>query len=129
MNGAIWLERQDKTRTVPFEKIEMLVIRLYYLETRKKMQILTVKVEPETKKKLQKLAKRKGYKSISDVVRSALEEHLAKQRSEIIPSEELDALIKQARDMSNDQYERIASKVFRNKKTAAELVNEARGGA
>ncbi len=92
------------------------------------MEILNVKVEKDTKKKLERLAKRKGYKNMSEAVRKTLEEHF-KEHPELMGPKELNVLIKKADEMSDKEYEKIATRVFRSRKTAAELVTEMRGGS
>lgn len=89
------------------------------------MEILNVKVEKETKEKVERLVKARGYKNKSEAVRSIIEEHL-QEHPELFASEEVAELVREAERMSDAQFDRLAAQVFRGSRTAAELVAEGR---
>jgi Arc/MetJ-type ribon-helix-helix transcriptional regulator len=89
------------------------------------MEILNVKVETETKEKLERLVKRRAYKNKSEAVRKMLEEHF-KEHPELFAPDQLAEVLKGADGMSDAEFSRIAADVFRGPRTAAELVAEGR---
>ncbi len=90
------------------------------------MEVLNVKVDRETKDKLERLVKRRVYQNKSEAVRRMLEEHF-REHVELFASEEFEGLVKEAEKMTEREFERIAGEVFRGRKTAAEMVAEGRG--
>ncbi len=91
------------------------------------MEILNVKVEKETKEKLQRLVKRKAFRNTSEAVRKMLGDHF-KEHPELFASDEVERLMREAEKMTDAQFEKLSAQVFRGRKTAAELVKDARGG-
>lgn len=89
------------------------------------MEVLNVKVEKDTVEKLDRLVKRKAYKNKSEAVRSLLEEHF-KEHPQLFDFDEMKELLKQADEMSDEQFEKLAAKVFKGTKTAAQMVAEGR---
>jgi len=89
------------------------------------MEILNVKVEKETREKLERLVKRGAFKNKSEAVRRMLEEHI-EEHPELFVSDDLVEALKEAEEMSDEQFERLAAEIFRGPKTAAELVAEGR---
>ena len=89
------------------------------------MEILNVKVEKEMKEKLMALVRRKIYRNTSEAVRRMLGEHL-QEHPELFASEDLLEALREADEMSDEEFERLAVKVFRGPKTAAEIVAEGR---
>lgn len=89
------------------------------------MEILNVKVEKETKEKLEALVRRKVYKNTSEAVRKMLEEHL-QEHPELFASIDLLEALREADEMPDEEFERLAARVFRGPKTAAEIVAESR---
>lgn len=89
------------------------------------MEILNVKVEKETLEKLDKLVRKRTYKNKSEAVRKMLEEHF-EEHPELFGSEELEEILKQSDNMSDEQFEKLAARVFKGPKTAAQLVAEGR---
>ncbi len=89
------------------------------------MEILNVKVERETKEKLERLVKSRGYENKSEALRKMIEEHF-REHPEIFAPEDLDEIVKEADKISDKAYDRMAAKVFKGKKTAAEIVAEGR---
>ncbi len=60
-------------------------------------------------------------------MRRIIEEHL-EEHPELFASDELEKIVKEASKMSDAGFDRLAAKIFRGPKTAAELVGEGRGG-
>ena len=89
------------------------------------MEILNVKVEKETKEKIEKLVRIKGFKNKSEALRRLIEEHFD-EHPELFAEEDLEEAIEEADKMSDGELERLASEIFKGKKTAAELVAEGR---
>ncbi len=89
------------------------------------MEILNVKVEKETIEKLERLIKKKAYKNKSEAVRKMLREHF-EEHPEIFGLDELQGILREADDMSDQQFEKLATRVFRGTKTAAQLVTQGR---
>lgn len=89
------------------------------------MEVLNVKVEKETIEKLDKLVRKKSYKNKSEAVRKMLEEHF-EEHPELFGSDELEGILKQADRMSDQQFEKLAVRVFKGTKTAAQIVAEGR---
>ena len=89
------------------------------------MEILNVKVEKETKEKIERLVKARGYKNKSEVVRRIVEEHL-KEHPELFASDDIQEIAKEAEKMSDQDFDKLAYEVFGGPKTAAELVAEGR---
>jgi Arc/MetJ-type ribon-helix-helix transcriptional regulator len=89
------------------------------------MEILNVKVEKDTIEKLERLIKKKAYKNKSEAVRKMLEEHF-EEHPEIFGPDELQGILREADYMSDQQFEKLAAKVFKGTKTAAQLVAQGR---
>lgn len=89
------------------------------------MEILNVKVEKETVEKLDRLVRKKAYKNKSEAVRKMLEEHF-EEHPELFGLDELKGIFNEADKMPDKQFEKLAAKVFRGAKTAAQLVAEGR---
>lgn len=89
------------------------------------MEVLNVKVEKETMEKLDKLVRKKAYKNKSEAVRKVLEEHF-EEHPELFGSYELEAMLKQSREMTDEQFDKLAARVFKGTKTAAQIVAEGR---
>jgi Arc/MetJ-type ribon-helix-helix transcriptional regulator len=89
------------------------------------MEIINVKLKKETKQKIERLVKDRGYKNKSEALRAMLEEHF-KEHPELFSSDELKMMDKEASKMSDETFDRIAAEVFKGSKTAAELVAEGR---
>ncbi|MGI0080147.1 MAG: ribbon-helix-helix domain-containing protein [Nitrososphaerales archaeon] len=92
------------------------------------MEIVNVKVKKDTKEKLGRLVKRKAYANMSDAVRTMLEEHLREHPELFTSDQELDKVIREAEKMTDDQFRKIAAKIFAGRKTASEIVRDSRGG-
>ena len=89
------------------------------------MEVLNVKVEKGTKEKVERLVKARGYKNRSEAVRSIIREHL-EEHPEYFAEEDMAALLAEAQEMSDDEFDRLAALVFKGSKSAAELVAEGR---
>ncbi len=89
------------------------------------MEILNVKVEKETKEKIERLVKARGYKNKSEALREIIEEHF-EEHPELFAADDLEEIVKEANDMSDAEFDRLAADIFRGTKTAAELVGEGR---
>ena len=89
------------------------------------MEILNVKVRKETKEKIERLVKARGYKSKSEALRKMIEEHF-EEHPELFADDDVEEVIKEARKMSDMEFDRLAAEIFRGSKTAAELVGEGR---
>ena len=101
---------------------------LYYVTQRyyRRMEVLNVKVEKETKEKIERLVKAKGYKNKSEAVRDIIEEHF-EEHPELFASDELEEIEQEAGKLSDAGFDRLAAEIFRGPRTAAELVGEGRG--
>lgn len=101
--------------------------RLLYYVTSKyyAMEVLNIKVEKETKEKLERLIKREIYKNKSEAVRKILENHF-EEHPELFASDELAKILKEADKMSDKEFVKLAEEIFKGAKTAAELVAEGR---
>jgi Arc/MetJ-type ribon-helix-helix transcriptional regulator len=89
------------------------------------MEILNVKVEKETMEKLDKLIRKKAYKNKSEAVREMLKEHF-EEHPEFFGLDELEGILRDADGISDRQFEKLAARVFRGTKTAAQLVAQGR---
>ncbi|HEX9846110.1 MAG TPA: ribbon-helix-helix protein, CopG family [Candidatus Nitrosotenuis sp.] len=89
------------------------------------MEILNVKVEKDTIEKLERLIKKKAYKNKSEAVRKMLEEHF-EEHPELFGHDELQGILREADYMSDQQFEKLAARVFKGAKTAAQLVAQGR---
>lgn len=89
------------------------------------MEVLNVKVEKETIEKLDRLVRKKAYKNKSEAVRKMLEEHF-EEHPELFGFDELEAILKRSDRMSDEQFEKLAARVFKGAKTAAQIVAEGR---
>lgn len=90
------------------------------------MEVLNVKVEKETMEKLDRLVRKKAYKNKSEAVRKMLEEHF-EEHPELFGSDQLEGILKQSEDtMSDERFERLAARIFKGSKTAAQMVAEGR---
>jgi Arc/MetJ-type ribon-helix-helix transcriptional regulator len=89
------------------------------------MEILNVKVEKETKEKIERLVETRGYKNKSEALREMIEEHF-EEHPELFADEELGEIVKEASKMSDAEFDRLAAEVLRGRKTAAEVVGEGR---
>ncbi len=90
------------------------------------MEVLNVKVEKETKERIERLVKARGYKNKSEALRRIIEEHL-EEHPELFASDELEEIVREADKMSDAQFDRLAAEIFRGPRTAIELVGEGRG--
>lgn len=89
------------------------------------MEILNVKVEKETKEKVERLVKAGGFKNKSEAVRRMIEEHL-EEHPELFASEDIAGLVREAEKISDPEFDRLAAEAFKGSRTAAELVAEGR---
>ena len=89
------------------------------------MEILNVKIEKETKEKLDRMVKSRGFKNKSEAVRSVIEQHF-EEHPEIFAPDSLDEIVKEADMMSDQEFDRLAESVFKGPRSAAELVAEGR---
>jgi Arc/MetJ-type ribon-helix-helix transcriptional regulator len=89
------------------------------------MEILNVKVKKETKNKIERSAKARSYKNNSEAVRKVLEDHL-EEHPEIFAPEDVADLVREAEEISDREFDRLAAEVFKGSRTAAELVAEGR---
>jgi len=89
------------------------------------MEILNIKVEKETKERLERLVKSKAYKNKSEAVRRMLDEHF-REHPELFASDQLVDILTEADKMSDIEYYRLAAEIFKGSRTAAELVAEGR---
>jgi len=89
------------------------------------MEILNAKIEKETNEKLDKMVKSKRYKNKSEAVRKVIEEHFD-EHPELFAPDDLEEITKAADEMSDQEFDRLAAKVFRGSRSAAELVAEGR---
>jgi Arc/MetJ-type ribon-helix-helix transcriptional regulator len=89
------------------------------------METLNVKVEKEMKEKLERLVKARGYKNKSEALRDMIEAHF-EEHPELFADEEMGDLSKEAGEMTDAEFDRLAAEVFRGQRTAAELVGEGR---
>ncbi len=89
------------------------------------MEILNVKVEKETKEKIERIVRSKGYKNRSEAVRGIIEDHFA-EHPELFAGDDIAPLLAQADELSDSDFDRLAAEVFKGSNTAAELVAEGR---
>ncbi len=89
------------------------------------METLNVKVDKETKEKLETLVRRKVFRNTSEAVRTMLAEHLA-EHPDLFASARLMEASREAELLTDDEFERLAAEVFRGIRTAAEIVAEGR---
>jgi len=89
------------------------------------LEVLNVKVEKETKEKVERLTKARGYKNKSEAVRRIIEEHL-EEHPEYFAQEDIAGPVAEAEKMKDAEFDRLAAQVFRGSRTAAELVAEGR---
>ena len=91
-----------------------------------RLEILNVRVERDIKQKLERLVRRKAFRNQSEAVRRMLEEHL-REHLALFASDQLGELVKEAAKISDSEFDKLAAKVFRGPRTAAEIVAEGRG--
>lgn len=89
------------------------------------MEILNVKVKRETKEKIERLVKTRGYKNKSEALREMIEEHF-EEHPELFADSDIEEIVKEAAKVSDVEFDRLAAEIFRGSKTAAELVGEGR---
>jgi len=89
------------------------------------MEVLNVKVEKQTKERIERLVRAKGYKNKSEAVRRLIEEHF-EEHPELFAEEEIGELVREANRISDAEFDKLAAEIFRGRKTAAELVGEGR---
>jgi Arc/MetJ-type ribon-helix-helix transcriptional regulator len=89
------------------------------------MEVLNVKVERETKERIERLVRIRGYKNKSEALRKMIEEHL-EEHPELFAEEEIGDILREASEISDADFDKMAAEVFRGRKTAAELVGEGR---
>jgi Arc/MetJ-type ribon-helix-helix transcriptional regulator len=89
------------------------------------MEVLNVKVEKETKEKIERLVKRKGYKNKSEALRRVIEEHF-EEHPELFAEEEIEEVLREAGRISDADFDKMAAEIFRGRKTSVELVREGR---
>lgn len=89
------------------------------------MEILNVKVEKETKEKIERLVKARGYKNKSEALRKIIEEHF-QEHPELFAPADMQEIVREADKMSDQEFDRLAAEIFRGPRTAAELVGEGR---
>jgi len=89
------------------------------------MEVLNVKVEKETKEKIELLVKARGYKNKSEALRAMIKAHF-EEHPELFADEEMGDLAKEASEMSDAEFDLLAAEVFSGQRTAAELVGEGR---
>lgn len=89
------------------------------------MEVLNVKVEKETKEKIERLVKAREYKNKSEALREIIEEYF-EEHPELFASDELEEIVEEAGKMSDAELDRLAAEIFRGPRTAAELVGEGR---
>ena len=84
-----------------------------------------MKVRKETKEKIERLVKARGYKNKSEALRKIIEEHF-EEHPELFADGDVEEIVKEAGKMSDAEFDRLAREIFRGSKTAAELVGEGR---
>ncbi len=89
------------------------------------MEVVNVKLKKETKQKIERLVKERGYKNKSEALRAMLEEHF-EEHPELFASDDIKKIAEEASKMSDENFDRLAAKIFRGSKTAAQLVGEGR---
>lgn len=89
------------------------------------MEVLNLRIDKKTKERIERLVRRGAFKNKSDAVRKMLERHF-EEHPELLEPEDLESAIRGAEDMPDEQFERLASKIFSGSKTAAELLAEER---
>jgi Arc/MetJ-type ribon-helix-helix transcriptional regulator len=89
------------------------------------METLNVKVDRETKEKLETLVRRKLYRNTSEAVRNMLADHM-QEHPDLFASAKLAEASKEAESLTDDEFEVLAAEVFRGPKTAAQIVAEGR---
>ena len=89
------------------------------------MEILNVKVEKETKEKLERLVKARGYKNKSEALRKIIEEHF-EEHPELFAADDFTEVVREAGRISDRELDRLSAVVFRGRKTAADIVREGR---
>jgi len=89
------------------------------------MEVLNVKVEKETKEKIERLVKARGYKNKSEALREIIEDHF-EEHPELFAGDGLEEIVEEAEKISDAEFDRLAAEVFKGPKTAAELVGEGR---
>jgi Arc/MetJ-type ribon-helix-helix transcriptional regulator len=89
------------------------------------MEVLNVKVEKETKEKIERLVKARGFKNKSEALRRMIEEHF-EEHPELFGGEETEEIVAEAGKISDAEFDRLAAQIFGGPKSAAELVGEGR---
>ncbi len=84
-----------------------------------------MKVEKETKEKIERLVKARGYKNKSEALREIIEDHF-EEHPELFAGEELEEIVEEADKISDADFDQLAAEVFKGPRTAAELVGEGR---
>ncbi len=90
------------------------------------MEILNVKVEKETMEKIKRLVRRKAYKNKSEAVREILVDHLREHPELFTPDIFGEVLSRADKKMSDREFEKLAARIFKGPKTAAQLVGKER---
>src|SRR2546428_10638301 len=97
----------EKHGHLPVDSDERML--LYYVTQRYyRMEVLNVKVEKETKEKIERLVKAKGYKNKSEALREIIEEHF-EEHPELFESDELKKIEKEAAKCSDAGLDRLAA--------------------
>jgi len=89
------------------------------------MEILNIKVEKETKEKIERLVKAKGYKNKSEALRKMIEEHF-EEHPELFADAEMEEMAEEASKISDAELDRLAAEIFRGRRTASQIVGEGR---
>ncbi|HUK49789.1 MAG TPA: ribbon-helix-helix domain-containing protein [Terriglobales bacterium] len=89
------------------------------------MEVLNVKVERETREKIERLVKARGYKNKSEAIRALIQEHF-EEHPELFADEEINEILTEASLISDASFDLLAGKIFMGRKSAAQLVGEGR---
>ena len=89
------------------------------------MELVHVKIEKQTKEKLDHLVRRRIYKTKSEAVRKMLEEHL-NEHPELFVEQELEELMKYADRISDEEFRARLAASLKGRKSVARMIAEER---
>ncbi len=89
------------------------------------MEVLNVKVEKETKERIERLVKTKGYKNKSEALRKMIEDHF-EEHPGYLPRKNSKRLSQKRAEFLMQSSTNWPQKISKERRTAAELVAEGR---
>ena len=89
------------------------------------METLSVRVRKGTKEKIDRQVRARGYKNSSEVLRKIIEEHF-EEHPELFATDDLTEITEEAEKISDKEFEKMTTRIFKGPKNASELVGEGR---